>query len=151
MASGSLFQRELGYCCLGMGIMGIMCYWYQDNFWLATIVLSCTFLLCAAWIHICRKSYGTNKEVKNTLMDQRQVFNNEEELLSYVTSISKGNLKAFLLVDKEGLTRVEGVITLISERDDIVNTSIEIDNRETVLLKEIIGINGLFRSDYSEC
>ena len=84
-------------------------------------------------------------------MDQRQVFNNEEELLSYVTSISKGNLKAFLLVDKEGLTRVEGVITLISERDDIVNTSIEIDNRETVLLKEIIGINGLFRSDYSEC
>ena len=51
-ASGSLFQRELGYCCLGMGIMGIMCYWYQDNFWLATIVLSCTFLLGAAWVHI---------------------------------------------------------------------------------------------------
>lgn len=84
-------------------------------------------------------------------MDQRQVFNNDKELLSFVTLISSEKLKAFLLVDKDGLTRVEGAITLISEKDDIENTSINIDNRDTFLLKEIVGINGVFRSDYSEC
>lgn len=84
-------------------------------------------------------------------MDQRQVFNNDEELLSFVTLMSNQKLKAFLLIDRAGLTRVEGVITSIIEKDDIENTSIRIDNRDTICLNEIIGINGLFRSDYSEC
>lgn len=50
--SGSMFQIELGYCCLGMGIMGIASFWYRDNFWLATIIFSSTFLLGAAYVHI---------------------------------------------------------------------------------------------------
>ena len=47
--------------------------------------------------------------------------------------------------------RVEGVITSIDKHDDSENTRINISGRDRVLLKEIIGINGLFRSDYSEC
>ena len=84
-------------------------------------------------------------------MDQRQTFIDDNELLSVVTTIFNQKLKASLIIDKEGLTRVEGIITLIDKRDDNENTSIIIDNRDTVTLKEIIGINGLFRSDYSEC
>lgn len=84
-------------------------------------------------------------------MDQRQVFNDDQELLSFVILISNEKRKASLLVDKEGLTRVEGVITSVNEGNEIENISINIDNRETVLLKQIVGINGLFRSDYSEC
>lgn len=84
-------------------------------------------------------------------MDQRQTFNNNNELLSFVTSISNEKIKASLLIDREGLMRAEGVITSIDKHDDIENTSITISDRDTVLLKEIIGINGLFRSDYSEC
>ena len=49
---GSMFQIELGYCCLGMGLMGIASFWYRDNFWLATIIFTCTFLLGAAFVHI---------------------------------------------------------------------------------------------------
>lgn len=84
-------------------------------------------------------------------MDQRQTFDNTKELLSFVTSISNEKLKVFLLIDKEGLTRLQGKITSINQQGDIENTSIIIDNRDTIFLKEIIGINGLFRSDYSEC
>ncbi len=83
-------------------------------------------------------------------MDQRQTFNNNNELLSFVTSLSIEKLKVSLLIDNEGLTRVEGIITSIKQSGDIENTSIIIDNSDTILLKEIIGINGLFRSDYSE-
>jgi len=84
-------------------------------------------------------------------MDQRQTFNDNNELLSFITSVSNEKIKASLLIDKEGLMRVEGVITSIDKHDDIKNTSITIDDKDKVLLKEIIGINGMFRSDYSEC
>lgn len=84
-------------------------------------------------------------------MDQRQVFNNNMELLDFVISIKNEKRKVSLLVDKDGLTRVEGVITSITESEKVENTSINVDNGETILLKQIIGINGLFRSDYSEC
>jgi hypothetical protein len=84
-------------------------------------------------------------------MDQRHVFNNNEELLTIVTSISIGKLRASLLVDKEGLTRFEGKITAISAADSFENTAIVIEDRDIILLKEIVGINGVFRSDYSEC
>ena len=84
-------------------------------------------------------------------MDQRQTFDDKQELLSFVTSISNEKIKAFLLVDKEGLTRVEGMITSVMQAGDIPDTRIIIDNGDTILLKEIIAINGLFRSDYSEC
>jgi hypothetical protein len=84
-------------------------------------------------------------------MDQRQTFDNSKELLSLVKSISDQKLKASLLIDKIGLTRVEGFITSINASVDIANTTIIIDGSDTILLKEIIGINGVFRSDYSEC
>lgn len=84
-------------------------------------------------------------------MDQRQTFETNHELLTLVASIAYEKLKAFLLIDNQGLTRVEGIITSINEGDFIENARIIIDNRDTILLKEIIGINGIFRSDYSEC
>ncbi|NOX89814.1 MAG: stearoyl-CoA 9-desaturase [Calditrichaeota bacterium] len=49
---GTLFQVELGYCCLGMGLLGVMSFWYRDNFWLATIVFTTVFLIGAAMVHI---------------------------------------------------------------------------------------------------
>lgn len=50
--AGTLFQVELGYCSLGMGLLGIMSFWYRDNFWLATIVFTTIFLIGAAMVHI---------------------------------------------------------------------------------------------------
>jgi hypothetical protein len=84
-------------------------------------------------------------------MDQRQTFDNSAQLLAFVTTIADEKQTAFLLIDDEGLTRAEGIITSINGADDIENTSIVLNDRDTVILKEIIGIDGLFRSDYSEC
>ena len=46
------FQKELGYVSLGIGFCGIMCYFFRDTFWLATIIPFSTFLLGAALLHI---------------------------------------------------------------------------------------------------
>ncbi len=50
--AGSLFQVELGYCCLGMGLLGVMCFWYRGQFWLAPIIFSTVFLVGAALVHV---------------------------------------------------------------------------------------------------
>jgi hypothetical protein len=84
-------------------------------------------------------------------MDQRQVFSNEDELFSIVLTISEEKRTASLLIDQNGLTRLEGKITSINKSDRIENSYIAVDNNHNIYLKEIIGINGLFRSDYSEC
>jgi hypothetical protein len=84
-------------------------------------------------------------------MDQRQTFNDSNELLALVTSIFNDRQEASLLIDREGLIRVHGLITSVKQGNGNENTIITFDNGDTVLLKEIIGINGVFRSDYSEC
>ncbi len=50
--AGSLFQVELGYCCLGMGLLGVLCFWHRDSFWLATIVFATVFMVGAALVHV---------------------------------------------------------------------------------------------------
>jgi len=84
-------------------------------------------------------------------MDQRQTFSNVQQLLAVVAQIFEQQQTASLLIDKEGLTRIEGNITSIDHNDCINETVITIDDSTPVLLKEIIGVNGLFRPDYSEC
>jgi hypothetical protein len=84
-------------------------------------------------------------------MDQRQVFEDEKELLALVTSIFSEQQKASLLIDRYGLTRVEGMITSLDQHTDAKNSVIIIDNAERISLKDIVGINGLFRQDYTEC
>jgi hypothetical protein len=84
-------------------------------------------------------------------MDQRQTFEDSDQLFSFITEVFQKQQPASLLIDKDGLERVEGVITAIDPHIDVDKTRIIINDIVPVLLKEIIGINGLFRSDYSEC
>lgn len=84
-------------------------------------------------------------------MDQRETFDNSHQLYEFVSAVFQQKQQAALLIDKEGLVRIEGLITAIRQQDAIDETQIVIDNREAVLLKQIIAVNGLFRSDYSEC
>jgi len=46
------FQIELGIVSLGIGISGIMCYWFRDGFWTAAIIPFSIFLFGAAILHI---------------------------------------------------------------------------------------------------
>ena len=84
-------------------------------------------------------------------MDQRQTFEDTDQLFSFISEVFQKQRPASLLIDKDGLERLEGVITGIEPHLDVDITRIIINDITPVLLKEIIGINGLFRSDYSEC
>lgn len=46
------FQKELGLVSLGIGICGILCWWFRDGFWLATTIPFSVFLLGAAVFHV---------------------------------------------------------------------------------------------------
>ncbi len=65
--TGSMFQIELGYCCLGMGLMGILSFWFRDNFWLATIIFTSTFLLGATLVHIKEMKKNKNFSPGNSI------------------------------------------------------------------------------------
>lgn len=84
-------------------------------------------------------------------MDQRETFNNPEQLLTIVSSIFQQKLPSAFLIDKAGLERMEGIITAIEEGDNINKTKIIVASKNEILLEQIIGVNGIFRSDYSEC
>jgi hypothetical protein len=66
-APGSLFQVELGYCCLGMGLLGVLCYWFRGDFWLATIIFTTIFLLGAALVHIKEMVHYKNFKAGNAI------------------------------------------------------------------------------------
>lgn len=48
----SLFQKELGYCELGIGLCGILCIWMGREFWLSTIIIFCSLFIGAAILHM---------------------------------------------------------------------------------------------------
>ena len=84
-------------------------------------------------------------------MDTRTTFNTSEELLSIVLSVYQQKRCVALLIDRNGLTRIQGEIISIDSKEDISKSVIHISEHEPVELKDIIGINGLFHADYSEC
>lgn len=51
-APGSPFQFEIGIANLGMGVLGLLCIWRRDDFWLATIIINAVFGWGAAVGHI---------------------------------------------------------------------------------------------------
>ncbi|MFC1767989.1 DUF6790 family protein [Candidatus Margulisiibacteriota bacterium] len=49
---GSPFQFEVAVSDLAFGVLGILCFWFRGNFWLATGIGNAIFLLGAAFGHI---------------------------------------------------------------------------------------------------
>lgn len=84
-------------------------------------------------------------------MDQRQIFDDGNELFSLVTAIYNERIMASLIIDKDGLVRVEGIVTSIIKDAGSENATIIINEGIEIPLREIIAVNGLFRSDYIEC
>ena len=86
-------------------------------------------------------------------MDQRQTFDNYQTLKAILFSLRQQNEKASFLVEQEGLTRVEGTIAAIEDEPSTGQVMVTINNHPSaaILLKDIIAVNGIFRSDYTEC
>lgn len=51
-APGSPFQFEIAGANLAVGVGGILCIWFRDKFWLATIIINGILLEVAAYGHI---------------------------------------------------------------------------------------------------
>ena len=84
-------------------------------------------------------------------MDKRKTFDNLLQLKNLLQTILAQKEKASFLVDNTGISRMEGLITGIEEKSSIGETIITVNQTDEILLKEIIAVNGQFRSDYSEC
>ncbi|TCJ12105.1 hypothetical protein EPD60_16255 [Flaviaesturariibacter flavus] len=85
-------------------------------------------------------------------MDHRLTFASLDELKNIVSGIQQSKTKASLLLDRAGLTRMEGTITDVEEDKTAPDrTAFRITGGERIALNEVIAINGIFRSDYSEC
>lgn len=50
--TGNPFQTEVGLANLAFGILGLLCYFKRDGFWLATIIGELVFLVGAGILHI---------------------------------------------------------------------------------------------------
>lgn len=84
-------------------------------------------------------------------MDKRETLKDDQQLLSIFFNLQQQQQKASLLIDENGLTRMEGNITHVEQDKNIGKSSIRIDENQPILLEQVIAVNGLFRDDYSEC
>ena len=50
--AGNPFQKEVAFANLGLGSCGLLCYFFRDGFWLATIVFASAFLVGAFSVHL---------------------------------------------------------------------------------------------------
>lgn len=62
---GSPFQKEVAFTGLAMGITGLMCIWFDNGFWIATIVFTTVFMWGAAYGHIVEMIKKKNFEPGN--------------------------------------------------------------------------------------
>lgn len=63
--AGNPFQKEIAFTNLGYGILGIMCIWFREGFWLATIIGHSAFVMGAGYIHILELKKKKNKNPFN--------------------------------------------------------------------------------------
>lgn len=84
-------------------------------------------------------------------MDQRITFKDDQQLLSIFLALEQQQQQASLLIDDEGLTRMEGKVNGIEQNKNMGKTKIIIDSNKPIDLAQVIAVNGLFRYDYSEC
>jgi uncharacterized protein DUF6790 len=50
--AGNPFQTEVAVANLAVGVLGVLCYWLRDNFWVATVIVNSVFQLGDAVVHI---------------------------------------------------------------------------------------------------
>jgi hypothetical protein len=82
-------------------------------------------------------------------MDQRTTFATFSELFALLSSLQ--GVKASFILDHEGLTRLDGVVTSLAPADDPRKSTFVLDGGPSFSLEQVIAVNGTFRWDYSEC
>ena len=88
------------------------------------------------------------------VMDQRITFGTLDELKNILSDLQRTQARASLLIDRDGLTRVEGMIMSLQESNpSLGQTTFRLEGPDSapIHLQEVIAVNGIFRSDFSEC
>lgn len=62
---GNPFQKEVAFANLTMGIIGVLCFFFRDGFWLAAITFASIFLLGAFSVHVQDQKASGNKNPGN--------------------------------------------------------------------------------------
>lgn len=63
--AGNPFQKEIAFTNLALGVCGVLCYFFRDGFWLATIVFVSVFLLGAFSVHVREQRESGNRNPGN--------------------------------------------------------------------------------------
>jgi len=84
-------------------------------------------------------------------MDLRETFANDEQLYEFLSELFNNKQKVSLIIDNNGLTRLEGEITSLVKQEIRKKSLLTINKEKPVKLEQVVAVNGIFRSDYSEC
>lgn len=69
---GGPFQYKYGFSQVGLGIMGVMCIWFRNGFWLGTLVYMYIYGISGLWSHVAemkRRKQVTVTDVGNIIID----------------------------------------------------------------------------------
>jgi hypothetical protein len=78
-------------------------------------------------------------------MDCRDTISKDQTFLKMLREEHEAGRKVNLIIDANGLNRLQGHIVSMRENE------LELEGKVVVPLSEIIAINGIFSSDFSEC
>jgi hypothetical protein len=82
-------------------------------------------------------------------MDCRLTLKAGEAFLEILTSSYEKANKVYLLLDDNGLVRIEGFVKAIFT--DCSSTILELQNGKKIDIKMIVAVNGIFLPEYGEC
>jgi hypothetical protein len=83
------------------------------------------------------------------MKDVRETLPVHGNFYSLILSLFENRETANILFDNNGITRANGLIKEISERNK--SQFLVLDNDLKIGIHSIIAVNGIFSSDYSEC
>lgn len=81
--------------------------------------------------------------------DTRQTLPEKASFYETVVKLFQEKQKAAMLYEDNGVTRGNGFITAVFEKDG--QQWLRLNDEIDIEIKKIYAINGLFASDYSEC
>ena len=82
-------------------------------------------------------------------MDTRETIPTGGSFYSLVMDLFQKKLKAAILYDDNGVTRANGFIESVFDRDG--QQWLKLDDQTEIRIDKLYAVNGTFSSDYSEC
>jgi hypothetical protein len=82
-------------------------------------------------------------------MDLRNTLAQHETFMVILSECLSKNTKVALIVDHNGLERMDGKITFIESNN--CEPYFKLDDGSVIFVKTVVAVNGIFLPSYSEC